>query len=133
VEQPRWPTQAHRAVYIQRRVQAVSMAFLQPVMMGDSPFVLRGLQPAEDRITLDRSRQSMAELTQTIEAMGKIVAWGQLRSSGREGSAITDELIQFGQDKAWRETLLGVSDDCVRQVHADFATFKEAFDDQEFT
>src|SRR5664280_474168 len=39
--QPHWATEAHRVVTIQRRLQAVSPAFLQPVFMADSAYVLR--------------------------------------------------------------------------------------------
>src|SRR5512135_1689414 len=38
VRQPEWKSEAHRVVAIQRRVQAVSMAFLQPVKMGKQPY-----------------------------------------------------------------------------------------------
>jgi len=133
VEQPKWQTDAHRVVALQRRLQAVSMAFLHPVLLGDSPFVLRGLQPSEDRITLDQSSQTMGELTQVIETMGKIVAWAQLRSAGREGSAIADALIDFGEDKKWRETLLSAAENCAAQVRQDSAAFNAAYDDRAFS
>jgi uncharacterized protein (DUF2252 family) len=127
--QPRWKTEAHRIVALQRRLQAVSVAFLQPVFVGEVPYVLRGLQPSEDRVELDRSRQSMGALRQLVGTMGRIVAWAQLRSSGREGSATADELIDFGQRKKWRESLLDAAQDCAAQVRADSATFDVAYDD----
>ena len=132
VEQPRWETQAHRGVAIQRRFQAVAMAFLHPVMLDQQAYVLRGLQPSEDRISLDHASQSMGDLKQSIATMGKIVAWSQLRSSGREGSAIADELIRFGQDTAWCAPLLSASEDCAQQVDKDSAAFNSAFDDGVF-
>lgn len=42
----------HRIVELQQCGQAVPMAFLQPVQVGNTACVLRGLQPAEDRISL---------------------------------------------------------------------------------
>lgn len=132
VAQPRWQSEAHRVVALQRRIQAVSVAFLQPVFVGEGPYVLRGLQPAEDRITLDRSGRTMAELEQVIVAMGRIVAWAQLRSAGREGSAIADEMIDFGRRKKWKEQLLGASHDCAAQVRKDAETYNLAFDDGAF-
>ena len=53
--------QAHRVVAVQQRMQAVSMAFLQPVTMGHASYVLRGLQPTEDRVSLDGARQSLVD------------------------------------------------------------------------
>jgi len=130
--QPKWETHAHRGVAIQRRFQAVSMAFLHPVQLDNSSYVLRDLQPSEDRISLDHACQSIVALKQSIETMGKIVAWSQLRSSGREGSAISDELISFGQHNDWCEQLLAVSEACAQQVEQDSITFNAAFDDGAF-
>ena len=50
IRQPAWPSQAHRVVAVQRRMQAVSMAFLHPIVDGKSSYVLRDLQPSEDRV-----------------------------------------------------------------------------------
>jgi uncharacterized protein (DUF2252 family) len=132
VPQPKWKTEAHRVVALQRRMQAVSIAFLQPVLVDGRPYVLRALQPAEDRIALDRSRRASGELEQVIGTMGRIVAWAQLRSAGRDGSATADKLIQFGQRKKWKEQLLGAAHDCAVQVRKDAATYNAAWDDGEF-
>ena len=132
VAQPKWQNEAQRVVALQRRIQAVSVAFLQPVFVGEGPYVLRGLQPAEDRITLDRSGRTMAELEQVIVAMGRIVAWAQLRSAGREGSAIADEMIDFGRRKKWKKLLLDASHDCAAQVRKDAAAYNLAFDEGAF-
>ena len=130
--QPRWRTEANRVVDLQRRVQAVSMAFLQPVLLSERPFVLRGLQPAEDRIALSHAGQTTGDLDHLLAVMARIVAWGQLRSAGREGSAIADELIDFGRRKKWREQLLGAVEDCAEQTRNDAAIFNVAWDDGAF-
>jgi uncharacterized protein (DUF2252 family) len=132
VVQPRWKTEAHRVVSLQNRLQGVSMAFLQPVVIGKQGYVLRGLQPSEDRITVGKTGRSAWNLEQLIGMMGRIVAWAQLRSAGREGSAIADELIDFGRRKNWKTKLLRASEDCVRSVRADSAIFNIAYDDGEF-
>jgi len=128
--QPRWKTEAHRVVDVQRRAQAAPMAFLQPVFMGERAFVLRGLQPSEDRVELHRS--SADELEQAIAGMGRIVAWSQLRASGRQGSAIADELIDFGRRKKWKAELLDAARECAAQVRRDWATYDAAWDDGAF-
>ncbi len=132
LKQPRWASEAHRIVEVQRRVQAVSMAFLQAVEMDGRPYVLRGLQPVEDRVSLDGARQARADIAQVIHSMGKLVAWGQLRSGGRQGSATADELIDFAQGKKWQPKLLEAADTCARQTLADATTFAQAFDDGAF-
>lgn len=132
VPQPNWKTEAHRVVDLHRRVQAVPRAFLHPLLVGKRPCVLRGLQPAEDRITLVRSGRKTADLEHVIDAMGRMVAWAQLRSAGREGSAIADELIDFGHRKKWKEQLLAASQDCAVQVRKDAAAYNAAWDDGAF-
>ncbi len=127
-DQPRWKSEAERVVTLQRRMQAVSMAFLHPVVMGGRSYVLRGLQPAEDRVTLDQAALSDGGLVNTLATMGRLVAWAQLRSSGRQGSATADELIDFGRRNKWRRRLLELSEDCAAQCRKDSATFDTALD-----
>lgn len=127
--QPAWPSQAQRIVDLQRREQAVSVALLQPVFIDETGYVLRVLQPSEERISLERVQQNAAELEQLIDTMGRMVAWAHLRGAGRAGSAIADELIDFGRRTKWRAPLLEASKDCAAQVRKDAAKFNAAFDD----
>ena len=126
--QPSWRSQAHRVVELQRRMQAMPVAMLQPVNFDDSSYVLRELQPAEDRVSLDRAQQDIEKLGITVEAMGQMLAWAQLRSAGRSGSATADELINFSQRKKWKEKLLTASYVSAQQVKKDAAMFNRAFD-----
>ncbi len=127
VRQPHWPTEAHRVVAIQRRVQAVSPAFLQPVSLAKRSYVLRALQPSEDRVTLNAATQGRGALEQTMQTMARMVAWAQLRSSGRDGSATADELIDFGRRAKWRQKLLDASLVCAAQVLRDAQAFDAAY------
>ena len=126
--QPEWQTQAHRIVATQYRMQAVTMAFLHPVLMDGEHYVLRALQPSEDRVSGHQRGQSMADWTPLLQTLGRILAWAQLRSAGREGSAIADELMDFGHDTAWHEPLLAASQDAAQRVLQDAAAFHAAFD-----
>ena len=126
--QPKWRSQARRIVEVQRRLQAVSVALLHPVRFEGNACVLRELQPAEDRITLDGTPRTMSELKGVIGAMGQMVAWAQLRSAGRDGSAIADDLIDFGLRKKWKKNLLVAAQACAVQVRKDSATFDKAFE-----
>jgi uncharacterized protein (DUF2252 family) len=128
VRQPAWRSEAERIVTVQRRMQAVSVAFLQPVLVGNAPFVLRALQPSEDRVTLRAARQGTAELERLIRTMGRLLAWAHFRSSGRTGSATADELIDFGERRKWRAKLLEASVACALQVRSDARTFDAAYD-----
>jgi uncharacterized protein (DUF2252 family) len=129
VHQPPWPTEAHRVVAVQQRMQAVPMAFLDAVLMDGRPYLLRGLQPAEDRLTLDHRRQALGRLEDVVQTLGQLLAWAQLRSAGRQGAAGTDELADFGRCLPWQAELLQASHSCAAQVLEDAAEFATAYDD----
>jgi uncharacterized protein (DUF2252 family) len=122
LEQPHWASEAHRVVAIQRRMQAISPAFLDPVEFRGQPYVLRELVPREDRIRIER----VSSLRQLLRTEACVMAWAQLRSSGRQGSAIADELIDFSQSADWRQGVL----DCARHhaalIDAQFQEFRAA-------
>jgi uncharacterized protein (DUF2252 family) len=130
--QPRWETEAQRVVGLQERVQAISPAFLRPVVIDGVAYILKGLQPAEDRVALESWRGHFDRLQSLIATLGEIVAWAQLRSAGRQGSASADGLIDFGGRKQWRTRLLAVARACQRQVERDWREFCVAYDDHAF-
>ncbi len=132
VSQPKWKSEAHRVVEIQRRMQAVSMAFLTPINMEKQSYVLRALQPAEDRVNLNHNLHNMEELHKVMGGLAHIVASAQLRSTGRDGSAIADELIAYGQKKKWKAKCLSAAQHCAQQVQADWEDYCTAFDDGAF-
>jgi uncharacterized protein (DUF2252 family) len=127
-KQPQWKTDAHRVVALQRRVQAVSMAFLAPVVIDRVPYVLRGLQPAEDRIAVARRDGGPAHLAEVVATMGRLVAWAQLRSSGRQGSATADRLIELWSKGRRAERLLGLALECAKRVEQDWKDYCRAYD-----
>jgi uncharacterized protein (DUF2252 family) len=126
--QPAWPTPAERVVAVQRRVQAVSPAFLHAVTLDGKAFVLKALQPQEDRLELERWKGHLQRLETVLVTMGQIVAWGQLRSAGRQGSAIADEWIAFETRKDWQAPLLDYAQAYSKQVQEDWKLFQEAFE-----
>ncbi|MFG6489063.1 DUF2252 domain-containing protein [Roseateles sp. BYS78W] len=135
-KQPRLGDAAQRLVAVQRRMQAVSMAFLHAVSLDGEPYVLRGLQPNEDRLDLaDLSAHGHA-LADSLVTMGRLMAWAQLRSSGRQGSATADELIDFGRrgsgEGKWRDRLVALSRATAAQVDKDWAVYCQAFDQGAF-
>ena len=131
IPQPAWKTEAERAVAVERRMQVVSAAFLQPIRVGKRAYVLRDLQPTSDRISLDVGRSGFDAVRGGIAEMGRILASAQLRSGGRDGSAIADALIAFGQG-AWRTALLGAARESAGQVEKDWAAYCTAYDDGAF-
>jgi uncharacterized protein (DUF2252 family) len=127
--QPAWPDEATRVVSVQRRVQAVSMAMLHAVKLGKQPYVLRRLQPSEDRIALPIKGAKRGQLlVDALQVFGRCLAWDQLRSSGRDGAAPADALIAFAAKSAWQRPLRALAERAAAQVEADFEQFARAYD-----
>jgi len=101
IGQPAWADEAARAVAIQERMQAIDHSFLHPVMLGGVPCILKGLQASEDRVAIGEWGKKLDRLKNVVATMGRILAWDQLRASGRSGSASADELGAFAQHDEW--------------------------------
>lgn len=129
--QPAWRAEAERVVAIQRRMQAVPMAFLEPLRFRKRSYMLRALQPSEDRVNLDVARSGEGAVARVLACMGAIVASAQLRSGGRDGSAIADALIGYAREVR-RKDLLGAAQDCAVQLRQDWKIYSEAYDDGAF-
>lgn len=131
--QPAWQSEADRVTSLQSRMQAIPVAFLHALGSGqdraDQSFVLRALQPAQDRVDLDRCRNKPRRLARLLETMAQTLAWAQLRSSGRQGAANVDKLIAFAQEEKWRDQLLNLAKQCSTQVETDWENYAEAFDE----
>ena len=130
--QPRWENEAQRIVSLQERVQAISPAFLRPVAIDGVAYVLKGLQPTQDRVALDQWHGDFDRLHGLMTSLGEIVAWGELRSAGRQGSASADELIAFAGQKQWKTRMIAVARACQEKVDLNWREFCSAFDDKVF-
>ena len=128
IRQPRWDNEAQRIVTIQKRVQAISMAFLHSVVFDGAAYVLRGLQPSEDRVSLEGHHGTFAELQQLMNSFGQLVAWGQLRSSGRQGAASVDELAAFWRKRGQSRKLLGLAQECATRTRKQWEQYRHATD-----
>ncbi|HTM31685.1 MAG TPA: DUF2252 family protein [Vicinamibacterales bacterium] len=124
--QPRWSNEAERVTSIQVRMQAVSQAFLHAERMDGQWYVLRDLQPSEDRVDLALLRRDPSGLRTAVEGMARLLAWDQLRSTGRQRSAIADELIEFGAKRDLRKGMVDLAVQCSGRVVADWKDYCES-------
>ncbi|MEY3332598.1 MAG: hypothetical protein RLZZ176_898 [Cyanobacteriota bacterium] len=126
VSQPQWETPSQRVVTIQQRLQGTSPALLAAINDGDKSYVLRELQPAQDAVILQAWDGKLGRLEKLIQTMAEVTAWDQLRSSGRQGSAIADELIDFGQSSEWHDYILEYAGNYAEKVNQDFEEFRQS-------
>jgi uncharacterized protein (DUF2252 family) len=124
ITQPHWTDEASRIVEIQTRVQATPPALLDAVTFEDKPYVLKELQPTQDKLSLNQWNGKINRLEKVMQAMGRITAWGQLRGGGREKSAIADELINFGRSDDWHD-LLQYAQSYALQAEQDYESFRQ--------
>lgn len=99
VPQPVWADPAGRITAVQEYVQHKSPALLRPLRVGGTDYVMKELQPSQDRMDLRACKGNFRRLQDIIGTMARLAASGILRSGGRNGSSITDELIAFGEKK----------------------------------
>ena len=108
-------------------MQARSPAFLRPVILADTPYVVRELQPREDRLAIESLVGRPKRLTSALDMLARIAAWDQLRAAGRHGSASIEHLVEFGSDASWRAPMLDAASHCAAQVEQDYAGFETAW------
>ena len=106
LRQPVWKNEAERVVTIQERMQNRTPALLSTTIFKDEPYVIQEMQPTKDSVNFKLIRKEYRNIYQVIDDMAMLTASSQLRSTGRQGSAITDELVKLGEDKGWQEKLL---------------------------
>jgi uncharacterized protein (DUF2252 family) len=123
IGQPRWKSEPDRVVAVQQRMQGTTPALLDAVKIGRGGYVLRELQPSKDRLTLKDARGRPGRLRSVISTMAHVTAWAQLRSGGRQGSAVADDLIAFADDIRWQRQLIDYGRLYAAQVERDFNVF----------
>ena len=127
-KQPKWANQAERVVEIQRRFQSRPPALLSALKRGRTSYVLRELQPLADRVDLAAWYGKVRRLEMLVHTVADVLAWGQLRTSGRQGSATADELIAFARARGWQSQVMEYAKKAAARVEADFEVFSQAFD-----
>ena len=132
LKQPAWTSESERVVTLTRRMQAVPVAFLHAVQMNGRDYVLRDLQPSADRVSFEVKGNDESRQNELMLAIGQCTAWSHLRGSGRQSSAIADELLAFGGADSWQKELRKASATCADTIGAQWKTFAEAYDDKVF-
>jgi uncharacterized protein (DUF2252 family) len=106
LKQPKWNNEADRIVTIQERMQNRAPALLSTSIFKNEPYVMQEMQPTKDSINFKLIKKEYRNIYQVIDDMAMLTASSQIRSSGRQGSSNTDELIKLGENKEWQEVIL---------------------------
>jgi uncharacterized protein (DUF2252 family) len=114
--QPAWATEAERVVGVEYRMQDVPEALLTTTVFRSEAFKIQEMQPTEDKVEFHQVKDDLESMAYVLKDMASLTASAQLRSSGRQGSAIADELISFGKTTNWQSALLAFARSYAQQV-----------------
>lgn len=124
--QPQWQNQATRVMTVQQLAQSAPPALLAAIEFNDGSYLLRELQPTQDKITLKASKVDLLQLEKLIDTMAQTTAFVHLHGSGKSGAAIAQELIDFGHNLDWQQEVLIYARNYARQVEIDYQNFCKA-------
>jgi uncharacterized protein (DUF2252 family) len=129
VRQPAWTSEAARIVEIQKRIQYNPPALLNSIDINGVNFVIKELQPTADKIDYRLFNLKPKKLKNVIQHMAHVAAWGNLRSAGRQRSAIADTLIAFAdQHKFIKKELLDYALRHSKKMEETYLVFCNAYD-----
>lgn len=121
--QPAWLSEADRVISAQRRMQNRCPALLSTSTFRGKSFIMQEMQPTKDSIDFRLLRDRYRDMYSVIDSMAMLTASAQLRSSGQDGSATTDELKVFGRQEGWQEAILAYASRYANQVKEYYEAF----------
>lgn len=127
VKQPAWSSEAERIVAIQERMQNIPPALLGVGVFNNESYVLKEMQPTADKINFTALENRYNHIEDVLMNMAMVAASAHLRSSGRQGAAVADELIDFGRNGSWVEPFITYASQYASQVKADHKNYLEAY------
>lgn len=124
--QPKFASDAARVVTGYQRMQCWTPRRLAAVDVEGRSYVVRTLQPSEDR--LDWSDPDSLDVPDLQRTLGELLAWAHLRSSGRDGSATADALVAFGSDGGWLAPFIEYTSAASQRCVADWQAWRATLD-----
>jgi uncharacterized protein (DUF2252 family) len=127
IQQPAWSQEADRVVAVQERMQNISPALLGAAVFNNESYVIKEMQPTADKINFTTLENRYNDMEGVLENMALLAASAQLRSSGRQGAAVADDLIAFGRDGSWIQPIMAFAWQYAHQVKEDFGNYLAAY------
>jgi uncharacterized protein (DUF2252 family) len=125
VKQPKWSNEAERVVTIQTRMQFCPPALLRPMYFNKKWFVLKELQPVQDKVDLAQAKGKLTKLQDIILPMARLAAYAHLRGTGRQGSSTADELAASVSRTKWLPQRYELAQELAAQTKKDYKSFLE--------
>ncbi|WP_428331734.1 DUF2252 domain-containing protein [Mucilaginibacter sp.] len=120
VQQLSWDSEAARVIGVQQRMQNVPAALLSTTTFRGESYIIQELQPVKDTIKFNQLKD-YRDIYRVIDDMAALTASAELRSGGMQGSGTIDELMAFGTDQGWQDTVIDYAQiyaETIRQYHS---------------
>ena len=128
LKQPKWNSQAERVSMIQGRSQAIAPALLKPVSFDNTAYLVKELQPSQDRLDLSLWQGNLTRLDNVFETMAEVVAWSHLRNAGFYNAAKPEALMQFGEHyNNWRDDVLKLAKTAAEINQQHWVAYKNSY------
>jgi uncharacterized protein (DUF2252 family) len=124
---PGWKSEADRVIGVQEIMQQVSPAFLSSFQYENDWFVVREMQPMEDRVNISSAIDQPWNVENYLADLSTLTASAQLRGSGRRGAASADDLMEFAEDEKWPGMVKEWAVAYALQVKNDYSLFCNAW------
>lgn len=125
LKQPAWENTAHRINSVQPLVQDTPPALLDHWTIGEKHYVIKELQPSQDKLDLIALSHKAHKFDGTIQVMADIAASAHLRATGRYKADTGDDLIEFVSRLNPKE-ILEYSFHYAKKVRQDYKEFLAA-------
>jgi uncharacterized protein (DUF2252 family) len=118
-----FPTEAHRIVNAQRRLQARPILGLAPLVIGGRAYRMREMVPDESHSSLDHLQKKPKELRRGVDVVGQLTAWSQLRgAAGKDREALARWAAGAGID-----AVLAAAVRFADKTQSDYAAYHDAY------
>ncbi|XZF12888.1 DUF2252 domain-containing protein [Chitinophagaceae bacterium MMS25-I14] len=126
-KQPEWDDEAARIVWAQKMMQNTAPALLTTLQYEGKPFMLKMLQPTDDKINYLALANDHESMDLLLCSMGVLAASAHLRATGRKGSCIADDLIEAAHDEHLKKEILALATAYSKTTIAYYHDYVEAY------
>ncbi len=127
LKQPQWNSESVRVANIQSHAQATSPALLKSAEYNGQSYLIKELQPTQDRLDLSRWDGDLKKLAYIFETMAEIVAWSHLRNAGYLQATSREDLMQFALDEQWPIETFNLAKLAANQTIAQWLEYKKIY------
>lgn len=125
IPQPGWKSEAERITTVQKIMQNIHPAQLSTLSFEGNSYVMQEMQPTKDRINFEQIEDNFKDVCNVIEDMALIAASAHLRTTGRKGTCLIEDLMEFGKNDTWQEEVIKYAESYKKIVVSDYKEFKQ--------